>query len=123
MNRRLVVMIEDDPDIRELLSSRVRRLGYEVETATTGEAGIRLACELEPAVVVIDIGLPDVDGWRVIDQLAGDERTAAIPVVVASIVDPKDPTPKTVRAHLVKPIKRGVLEEAVADAVAEAVGE
>lgn len=122
MNGRMVVVIEDDPDIRELLSSRVRRLGYEVESATTGEAGIRLARDLQPAVVVIDIGLPDVDGWSVIDQLADDERTAAIPVVVASIVDPKDPSPKSVRAHLVKPIKRGALEEAVADAMAEMMG-
>ena len=119
MKSGVVVIIEDDTDIRELLSSRVRRLGYEVETATTAEAGIRLASELQPAVVIVDIGLPDSDGWSVIDQLAADERTAKIPVVVASIVDAKDPRPKSVRAHLVKPIERGVLEDAIQQAVTD----
>ena len=117
MSSRVVVIVEDDPDIRELLSARVRRLGYEVETATTAEAGIRLARDLLPAVVVIDIGLPDSDGWSVIKSLANDERTAKIPVVVASIVDAQDPRPKSVRAHLVKPIERGVLEDAIEEAM------
>ena len=117
MSSRVVVIIEDDPDIRDLLSARVRRLGHEVQTATTAEAGVRLASELQPAVVVIDIGLPDSDGWSVIDRLASDERTAKIPVVVASIVDAQEPRPKTVTAHLVKPIERGVLEDAIQQAM------
>lgn len=106
-------MIEDDADIRELLAGRVRRLGVEVETATTGAAGIEKARQLLPSLVIIDIGLPDIDGWKVIDTLAEDELTRDIPVVVASVTDPRDENPLGVTAHLVKPIKKGDLEEAV----------
>ena len=108
----VVLLIEDDPDIRDLLAGRVRRLGLKVVTATTGAAGIQKACELEPDLLIVDIGLPDIDGWEVIDRLAEDSRTSQIPVVVASIRDPVDGTPQ-VRAHLVKPIGRGALEDAV----------
>mgnify|MGYP000424450539 CR=1 FL=1 len=109
----VILMIEDDADIRELLAGRVRRLGVEVETATTGAAGIEKARQLLPSLVIIDIGLPDIDGWKVIDTLAEDELTRDIPVVVASVTDPRDENPLGVTAHLVKPIKKGDLEEAV----------
>ena len=109
----VVLVIEDDPDIRELLASRLRRLGVEVATATTGAAGLERARELKPDVVVVDIGLPDMDGWALIDTLAEDERTREIPVLVASVTDPVDEIPLAVRAHLVKPIKKGDLEGAV----------
>ena len=113
----LVLMVEDDSDIRELLANRIRRLGVEVVTATTGAAGLSMARDLQPDLLVLDIGLPDIDGWRVIEQLAEDERTREIPVVVASITDPLEGTAHQVEAHLVKPIKKGALEEAVMDAM------
>lgn len=113
----LVLMVEDDSDIRELLANRIRRLGVEVVTATTGAAGVAMARDLRPDLLVIDIGLPDIDGWSVIEQLAEDERTREIPVVVASIADPIEGTAHQVEAHLVKPIKKGALEEAVMDAI------
>lgn len=115
----VVLIIEDDTDIRELLAGRVRRLGVDVAMATTGAAGIEKARGLRPDVIIVDIGLPDIDGWRVIETLAEDETTRDIPVVVASITDPRDETPTGVRAHLVKPIRKGALEEAVVEALQE----
>lgn len=115
----VILMIEDDSDIRELLATRIRRMGVEVTTATTGAVGIDKARELNPDLIIIDIGLPDIDGWEVIDALAGDERTRDIPVVVASISDPRDENPTGVRAHLVKPIRKGALEDAVIEALQE----
>ncbi|HUR50254.1 MAG TPA: response regulator [Acidimicrobiales bacterium] len=116
-NARVVLMIEDDVDIRELLATRVRRLGVEVVTATTGATGIQTAREIKPDLLVVDIGLPDMDGWAVIEQLADDDRTRDIPVVVASIVDPVEGVSQRVEAHLVKPIKKGALEDAVMEAI------
>ena len=113
----VILMIEDDADIRELLAGRLRRLGVEVATATTGAAGIEKARALKPDVIVIDIGLPDMDGWEVIDTLAEDEGTRNIPVVVGSIRDPQEQNPTGVRAHLVKPIRKGALEAAVIEAL------
>ena len=117
MPNSVILMIEDDPDIRELLAGRIRRLGVEVATATTGAAGIEKARQLRPDLVIIDIGLPDIDGWKVIDTLGEDELTCDIPIVVASVADPLDERPVGVRAHLVKPIKKGELENAVIDAL------
>lgn len=117
MSSAVILMIEDDADIRELLAGRVRRLGVEVATATTGAAGIEKARQLRPDLVIIDIGLPDIDGWKVIDTLSDDELTRDIPVVVASVADPLDENPLTVKAHLVKPIKKGDLENAVIEAL------
>jgi hypothetical protein len=114
---RVVLMIEDDLDIRELLASRLRRLGVDVVTATTGAAGIQMAQDLGPDLLVVDIGLPDMDGWALIERLAEDAATSEIPVVVASIVDPLEGTSPRVEAHLVKPIKKGALEDAVMEAI------
>lgn len=115
--RRVALLIEDDADIRELLCARVQRLGFDVETASTGAEGLLLAVDLRPDLVIIDIGLPDIDGWGVIDQLAEDDRTSTIPVIIASVADPIEDASRTVRAHLVKPIKRGALEDAVREAL------
>lgn len=111
-SRGVVLLIEDDPDIRELLAGRLKRLGMEVVTANTGVRGVEMAREMKPDLLILDIGLPDIDGWEVIARLADDSRTDDIPVVVASIRDPGQGTPQVV-AHLVKPIKRGALEDAV----------
>lgn len=110
-------MIEDDADIRELLGGRVRRAGAEVVYATTGAAGLAKARELRPDLVIVDIGLPDIDGWDVIGALGDDDRTRDIPVVVASITDPVAEPPNGVRTHLVKPISKGALEAAVIEAI------
>lgn len=116
----VVLMIEDDTDIRELLAARISRLGVKVFTATTGAAGVKMALDLQPDLLVVDIGLPDIDGWEVIEQLAGDDRTNDIPVLVASITDPGEGKAHKIEAHLVKPISKGALEEAVMDAIGRA---
>ncbi len=83
----LVLVIEDDPDATALLSETLARAGYRVRTAEDGATGLRLARELDPVAVTLDVMMPGMDGWRVLQSMKSDRRLARIPVIVCSIVD------------------------------------
>jgi adenylate cyclase len=83
----LVVVIEDDPDAAALLTSTIERAGYRVRRAETGPEGLRLVRELDPVAVTLDVMMPGMDGWRVLQAMKADRRLASVPVIVCSIVD------------------------------------
>ena len=85
--RPLVLVVEDDPDAAALLSETIAGAGYRVRVAPTGSVGLYLARELEPAIITLDVMMPGMDGWRVLQSLKSERRTAEIPVIVCSIVD------------------------------------
>ncbi|HSK80025.1 MAG TPA: response regulator [Thermoanaerobaculia bacterium] len=85
--RPLVLVIEDDPDTAAVLSEAISRADYRVCVAPAGSVGLKLAQELEPAAITLDVMMPGMDGWRVLQALKSERRTAEIPVVVCSIVD------------------------------------
>lgn len=102
----LVLVIEDDPDTRALLASRLAKLGYRVETAAHGEAGLRCAVEQRPGAAIIDVLLPGIDGWEVARRLRADARTSAIALVVTSVLDLRlVQPPVSVDALLDKPFR------------------
>jgi len=113
----VVLVIEDDPDIRALMTHRIAEPGIEVISAGTGEQGLGLAASRRPDLIVLDIRLPGISGWQVIERLNSDDELKDIPVLIASIVDPADEPNDTVRVHLVKPFPRGQLEAAVKEAL------
>jgi DNA-binding response OmpR family regulator/two-component sensor histidine kinase len=86
-DRPLVLVVEDDQDATLLLTATLADAGYRVLVAPDGAAGLRLARDLLPAVITLDIMMPSVDGWHVLKTLKADPSTAEIPVVVCSIVD------------------------------------
>ncbi|MES1243353.1 MAG: response regulator [Acidobacteriota bacterium] len=86
-DRPLVLVIEDDPDTASLLAESLSGAGYRVRQAMSGSVGLLLARQLEPAAITLDVMMPGMDGWRVLQALKSDPRTAQIPVVVCSIVD------------------------------------
>ncbi|WP_294566849.1 response regulator transcription factor [uncultured Arthrobacter sp.] len=65
----VAVVIEDDDDVRNLLSAVLRQSGFEVHAAPTGRDGVRLIREVEPIVVTVDLGLPDIDGYEVLRRV------------------------------------------------------
>ncbi|HEY3810820.1 MAG TPA: response regulator transcription factor [Acidimicrobiales bacterium] len=65
----LVLVIEDDAAVLSLIGTVLRRQGFEVLAADTGRAGLRHIHEQRPAVVVLDLGLPDLDGWQVLERI------------------------------------------------------
>jgi len=83
----LVVVIEDDPDAAALLTSTIERGGYRVRRAASGTEGLRLIRELDPVAVTLDVMMPGMDGWRVLQAMKADRKLASVPVIVCSIVD------------------------------------
>jgi two-component system KDP operon response regulator KdpE len=77
----LVLLIEDDTPLRKYLRTLLSGAGYSLEEAETGEQGIRLASRMMPAVVILDLGLPDVDGQDVLRAL---REKLQVPIVVLS---------------------------------------
>ena len=66
--RKTILVIEDDPSIRHLLCVRLRHAGYEPIEAANGNDGLRQVHERRPALVLLDIGLPGMDGWQVLQR-------------------------------------------------------
>jgi len=82
-----VLVVDDDETVRELMRRFLEREGYRVATASDGEEALRLARELRPAVITLDVLMPGLDGWDVLTRLKSDPELAAIPVVMVTIVD------------------------------------
>ena len=84
-----VLVIDDDPDARELISRLLRREGYRVQTAADGVEGLRRAKELRPCAITLDVLMPTMDGWAVLTALKSDPEVADIPVVMVTITSDK----------------------------------
>ena len=82
-----VLVIDDDDDARDLLSRFLEREGYNVAVASGGEEGLRLAKEIKPAVITLDVMMPSMDGWAVLSNLKKDPELASIPVIMLTIVE------------------------------------
>jgi CheY-like chemotaxis protein len=76
-----ILIVEDNELSRDMLSRRLRRKGYEVLVATDGQEGIAMAQRELPDLVLMDLSLPDLDGWEATRRLKTNEKTAHIPVI------------------------------------------
>jgi PAS domain S-box-containing protein len=114
-NSSLVLVIDDDPATRDLLQRFLQKEGFRVVTTTNGEDGLRLARELAPDVVTLDVLMPGLDGWAVLARMKGDPALAEIPVIVLTIVDERNMGYALGAAdYLTKPIERERLLAALA---------
>jgi signal transduction histidine kinase/DNA-binding response OmpR family regulator len=103
----LVVVIEDDRPSLELLTLYLEGAGVEVVGARDGPSGLETVRRRHPAAVVLDIRLPEMDGWEVLTALKADPVTAEIPVVVVSMLDERGMGFALGAAeYLVKPVSR-----------------
>jgi signal transduction histidine kinase/ActR/RegA family two-component response regulator len=110
----LVVVIEDEADARELAARALTRAGFAVQGVGGGEAGLALARAKSPALVLLDIFLPDRSGWRVLQSLKHDPKTQDIPVVVLSVNEDRAHALALGAAeHIVKPADRDMLAATV----------
>ena len=76
-----IVYVEDDSDNVYVLTRRLGRRGYDVTVASDGAAGIETVRTLKPALVLMDMSLPVMDGWEATRQLKADPTTRGIPVI------------------------------------------
>jgi len=83
-NPRIVVCIEDEPEMIDLFKLILTRRGFEVIGANGGRQGLELVKEIKPDLVLIDLMMPDMDGWEVYQNLKANELTQDIPVIVVT---------------------------------------
>ncbi len=85
-----VLVIDDDPAVRELLDHYLTSNGYEVYTARDGEEGFEYAKNIQPAIITLDVMMPQVDGWTALTKLKADSSTTNIPVIMLTIIDDRN---------------------------------
>jgi CheY-like chemotaxis protein len=83
----VILVVEDDPAFARILADMVHRKGHRVLAAGDGESGLALARRYRPTGILLDVMLPGMDGWTVIDRLKGDAATRHIPVHFISATD------------------------------------
>jgi signal transduction histidine kinase/CheY-like chemotaxis protein len=111
-----VLVIDDDPDARELLQRLLRKEGLQVSTAGGGKEGLRLAKALHPTAITLDVLMPDLDGWAVLAALKADPELAHIPVILLSITDDRNRGFALGAAdYLRKPLDRTALRAVLAE--------
>lgn len=86
----LVLVIDDDPTIRDLMADYLGKQGFHLEMAGTGADGLRMAKALHPLAIVLDVKIPDIDGWNVLTTLKSDPETADIPVIMLTMMNDKN---------------------------------
>jgi len=117
-----VLLVDDEPVVLRMLEVNLRIGGFEVRTAGSGRDALRSAESEPPDAVVLDLGLPDLDGWDVLDRLRVIDGLADAPVIVLSGLD-RDAVGERgyaarVYAFLTKPVEPADLVETLRRAVA-----
>nr|MBA3970424.1 response regulator [Gemmatimonadota bacterium] len=82
MPGKTVLVVDDIPEQRNILVTLLRYSGYEFLEATDGKAAIQMAREQHPDLILMDAGLPVLDGWEATEQLKQDSTTSHIPVIM-----------------------------------------
>jgi DNA-binding response OmpR family regulator len=110
MTNQKILVIDDDIAITELMSMLLKTFGFDVITTNIGAEGIRLATEFKPNVILLDLMMPDVDGWQVCKTI---RQTSNVPILVLSALNDPRMVASVLDAgaddFLVKPVPSGVL--------------
>ena len=110
---KMILVIEDSPTQALTLRSLLIHAGLKVICATNGNDGVRLAGQVNPGLILLDIQMPDINGFEVCDQLKNDPETANIPIIMFTQND----TPESLQEGM----RRGAVDYIPKDAFAPAV--
>lgn len=111
----IVLIIDDDLVVCELFKAYLSKLGYSVAVARNGEEGLRLAKKLRPDGIILDVKMPEMDGWNVLSELKKDSLLSDIPVIMTSIAEEQTKGYALgVTDYLVKPVNRNMLASLLA---------
>lgn len=76
-----ILYVEDNEDNIYMLTNRLTRKGYDLVIASDGEQGVRMARSEQPSLIIMDLGLPVLDGWEAIRQIKSAPETSSIPII------------------------------------------
>ena len=83
-NLKCILCVEDEPEMIDLIRLILGRRGFEVKGAAGGVEGLKMVRQDPPDLVLLDLMMPDMDGWEVYQQMKADEKTKHIPVIVVT---------------------------------------
>jgi len=116
-----VLVVEDEADIRELLADTLADAGYQVVQATDGGEGLTCALTKNPDVVLLDVMMPVLDGFQVLEQLKGNAGTSKLPVIMVSARGQEAEVQKALQAgafaYIIKPWLANEVEAKVREAL------
>lgn len=105
-----ILVVDDESDLRECVSLVLREAGFEVEVAADGLEGLERIDALHPALVVLDLMMPKMDGWGVLRALQGRAGAPAV-VMLSAVADPRRAAREGAQACLAKPFQNRTLVE------------
>ncbi len=110
LKRKTVLVVDDEPEMAAMISRYLLQEGYNTLTATSGAEALKLALRERPFAVTLDIVMPDMDGWEVLQSLKKNPETKEIPVIVVSISENRE-TGFALGAigHVTKPVSKKLL--------------
>ncbi len=109
-----LLVIDDDPSVLKLVETFVKNDGFHVVTAASGEEGVRMALRHMPTVILLDVRLPGIDGWKTLEIIKRNPAARNIPVIIISGEEAKDKAREMGASDfLPKPIKKEVLLQAL----------
>jgi len=79
-----ILVVDDDDDFREALSEVLTDAGYPVQQAENGEVALARAADEQPGIVLLDLKMPVLDGWGVMERMRGEPKSAGIPILILS---------------------------------------
>ncbi len=89
-----VLLVEDDPFLIDIYTTKLKEAGFSVEAATNGEEGIKKAKEILPSLIILDIILPQIDGWEILKRIKEEKNLKSIPVIILSNLGQKNEVEK-----------------------------
>ena len=108
-----ILLVDDEPDLVQMVSARLKAAGYEISTAYDGQEALEKVKESRPDLMILDLMLPKLDGYKVCRLLKFDERTRGIPILIctarAQVEDVTLATECGADAYLTKPFEAKVL--------------
>jgi signal transduction histidine kinase/CheY-like chemotaxis protein len=109
-----ILVIDDDPDACEIIEHNLTKDGFKVVTALSGEQGLRLAHDIHPAAITLDVMMPDMDGWSILRALKADPVLHNIPVIMLTMIDDRSRGYSLGAVdYLTKPVDRDQLHKAM----------
>ena len=124
--RHSILIVDDDDALADVLSRRLKKQGFETMVTASGQSGLAKARAARPALIVLDLRLPDTDGFAVCEELVDSPETCAIPVIILSGMERPDILRRCraagCRFFVRKPYDPNVLLTLIRQAIEDAVG-
>lgn len=97
-----ILLIEDDPFLIDIYTTKLKESGFGVEVASDGETAISKVKELKPDLVILDIVLPEIDGWEILRQIKSELKMEDLKVIILSNLGQKEEVEKGINLGAVK---------------------